>query len=158
MTDQATDKPRSELDRIAPIDIRGFVGVTHMHKVVSVVPTTQEIGDWLAVFGHMHAIDEGDSTLTLYGGKRDLYELGTWRKLKVSFAHGQRLNAKRQSVDLSSENWAMLHSLAQVTNSTAISGPRTGKPTWRALVRRIAAEADITIERDEVVIRLHRPR
>ncbi len=148
MTDQATDKPRSRLDRVEPIDIRSFVGVTHMRKVDGNATVTREIGDWLAEFGHMRAIDEGDGTITLCGGN--------WQKL----SHTQDLRhvAKRQSVDLSPENWATLHLLAQITGSTAISGPSTGSPTWRALLRRIAAEADITIERDEVVIRLHRPR
>lgn len=43
-------------------------------------------------------------------------------------------------IQLTNEQWARLEGLAQMTGSVATKGPTAyvGRPSWRALVRRIA--------------------
>lgn len=44
---------------------------------------------------------------------------------------------ERRSTNLAPEDWKRLETLASLTNSTATTGPEFGKPSWRALLRRI---------------------
>ena len=54
---------------------------------------------------------------------------------------------KRQSLNLSDENWEALDRLAAETRSLAIVGATQGRPSWRALVRRLAT-GELTIVPD----------
>lgn len=47
-------------------------------------------------------------------------------------------NRKRQSIELTEEEWRWLDTLAISTGSLASRGETLGKPSWRALIRRIA--------------------
>jgi hypothetical protein len=50
---------------------------------------------------------------------------------------------ERRSTTLAPEDWERLDNLAAQTNSTAISGPQAGSPSWRALLRRIVRNKKI---------------
>lgn len=50
---------------------------------------------------------------------------------------------KRRSTTLAPEDWERLDILAALTNSTASAGPKYGKPSWRALFRRIVRNQKI---------------
>lgn len=54
---------------------------------------------------------------------------------------------KRQSLNLSDENWEALDRLAAETKSLAIVGATQGRPSWRALMRRLAT-GELTIASD----------
>jgi hypothetical protein len=59
-------------------------------------------------------------------------------KLERSSA-GQRLVIyERRSLELSQDQWRRLERLAERLNVRAIGGPRTGRVSWRSLVRRVA--------------------
>lgn len=50
---------------------------------------------------------------------------------------------QRRSTTLAPEDWERLDELAAFTNSTATAGPEYGKPSWRALLRRICRDERI---------------
>ena len=50
---------------------------------------------------------------------------------------------ERRSTTLAPEDWERLDNLAALTNSTASAGPEYGKPSWRALLRRIVRNQEI---------------
>lgn len=48
------------------------------------------------------------------------------------------MTLKRRSVKLSPADWQQLQDIAAATDSLATKGIKTGQPSWRALIRRIA--------------------
>ena len=50
---------------------------------------------------------------------------------------------ERRSTTLAPEDWERLDNLAALTNSTATTGTQAGKPSWRALLRRIVRQPEI---------------
>lgn len=48
------------------------------------------------------------------------------------------MKSKRQSIKLQVVLWEKLENLAIQTNSISLRGSKTGKPSWRVLIRRIA--------------------
>lgn len=49
----------------------------------------------------------------------------------------------RRSTTLAPEDWERLDHLAALTQSTATTGTESGKPSWRALLRRIVRNQHI---------------
>ena len=57
------------------------------------------------------------------------------------------MTLKRRSIKLSPADWQQLQEVAAATNSLATKGVKTGQPSWRALVRRIAQkELKVTVK------------
>jgi len=52
---------------------------------------------------------------------------------------------QRGSTTLAPEDWERLDNLAALTSSTATTGSEHGKPSWRALLRRIARNEQILL-------------
>ena len=48
------------------------------------------------------------------------------------------MTLKRRSIKLSPTDWQQLQDIAAATDSLATKGVKTGQPSWRALIRRIA--------------------
>lgn len=57
-------------------------------------------------------------------------------------------NRSRQSLELTTTQWAKLQQIAAETESVATRGPAIGEPSWRVLVRRIA-NGELLVSQEE---------
>lgn len=55
------------------------------------------------------------------------------------------MSEDRRSLTLTVAQWKRLEELAASTGSISTKGPEKGKPSWRALMRRIAS-GELTVE------------